>query len=132
MKRMGPWFLLLCCGAAGCAPSTVEIYGRVTLDGAGVPDAQIQFVPGDTAVGPAFARATEEGTYRVLLLPGNYTVRILAQKTVPAPPDMIGARGKPLTEVTVDAIPEKYNANSDLRATVLDAKELNFDLTSEP
>ena len=132
MKRLLALFLVLGCVAMGCGPTVVEIHGKVTLDGAAVPDAQIQFVSDDATLGPGFARAAADGSYRVLLRQGNYTVRILAQKKVPPPPGTIGLGGLPLKEITVDALPERYNAKSELRTTVSDAKELNFELMSEP
>src|SRR5437764_1158459 len=82
--------------AAGCGPSAPPVYevrGQVTLNGVALPDAQIQFWHEVRGYDPPFARSASDGSYRVLARAGQYTVRILAQKTVPAPPGTSGASG---------------------------------------
>ena len=129
MRHVAPLLLL---ALAGCAPPTFEVKGQVTLDGSAVPDAQIQFVPTDATLGPSFSRADKDGRYRIALLKGDYKVRILAQKSAPAPEGAVGRGGKPLEKVTVDALPSKYSTDSDLKTTVTGpAGEVDFKLTGE-
>jgi len=131
MKRIVRLLPLLLAGVLGCGPVFYEIHGKVTLDGTAVPDAQVQFISSDETQGPAFARADQAGRYRVLLRTGDYTVRILAQKSVPPPPGTPGPNGKPLEAWTIDVIPRKYNAESELRATVTGKGEVDFKLTTD-
>lgn len=123
--------LSLVCGMAGCSPATYELHGKVTLDKTPIADAQIQFVPSDPALGPLFTRGSQDGTYRITLPRGDYTIRILAQKSVPPPPGTIGPGGQPLKAITVDVVPQKYNVKSELRTAVTEAAELNLELKSE-
>jgi hypothetical protein len=131
MPRTSPFLLLVLTALTGCSPPTCEVHGQVTLDGVAVPDAQIHFVPADEKLGPAFVRAGEDGRYRISLLKGDYTVRIQALKSVPAPAGEVGYNGRPPKTITVDVLPRKYHADSDLRTTVTGAAELDFKLTSE-
>ena len=131
MQRATSILLLFSAALTGCSAPTYEIHGQVTLDGVAVPDAQIHFVSTDEKLGPAFARADQDGKYRVVLLKGDYTVRILAQKMIPAPPGEVGYNGRPAGKITVDVLPKKYGAESDLRTTVTGPAEVDFKLRSE-
>jgi hypothetical protein len=131
MARNACYLLWLVVAMSGCSPATHEIHGQVTLDGAVVPDAQIQFISSDEKLGPSFVRGDQDGHYRIRLSSGEYTVRITAQKWVPAPPGTVGYNGRPIEKVIVDVLPEKYNANSELHATVPGTAQLDFKLTAE-
>jgi hypothetical protein len=132
MVRNARYLLWLVAAMSGCSPATYEIHGQVTLESAVVPDAQIQFISADEQVGPSFVRGDQDGQYRIRLRSGDYTVRIEAQKWVPAPPGTLGYNGRPIEKVIVDVLPEKYNANSELRATVTGPAQLDFNLTAAP
>jgi hypothetical protein len=116
------------CGAAG--PPTYRIEGKVSLDKTPVANAQLLFDPEDRSQGAIAAHSDEDGAYDVDLRAGNYTVRILAHKTVPANAKIAGPSGGALTTMTVDIIPPKYNVNSTLRKTVEGPGEMNFELSS--
>jgi hypothetical protein len=131
MNRNACYLLWLVVAMSGCSSDISEIHGQVTLDGAVVPDAQIQFISSDEKLGPSFVKGDQEGQYRIRLPRGDYTVRITAQKWVPAPPGTVGYNGRPVEEVIVDVLPEKYNTNSELRATVTGSTPLDFKLTAE-
>jgi hypothetical protein len=131
MDRNARYSLWLVAAMSGCSPATHEVHGQVTLDGAVVPDAQIQFISSDEKLGPSFVRGDQDGQYRIRLPRGDYTVRIVAQKWAPAPPGKVGYNGRPIEKVLVDLLPEKYNDNSELRATVIGTAQLDFKLTAE-
>jgi hypothetical protein len=131
MKHHGLFLLLIATGA-GCAPPTYDIHGKVTLDGVAVPDAQITFVPADEKLGASFIRGDKDGHYRILLRKGDYTVRIAAQKSIPAPAGTVAYNGRPVEKTIVDVLPIKYGAESQLRTTVNGAAPVNFELLSEP
>ena len=120
--------------AAGCgpaAPPTYRIEGKVRLDKAPVANAQLLFEPDDRTQGASSAQTDDEGGYDLDLRAGAYTVRILAQKSVPATGKILGPSGGTITTMSVDIIPPKYNAKSDLRHTVEGPAEINFDLSSK-
>ena len=126
----------LCIAAVvmGCGPATPPKYrveGKVTLDKAPVPNAQLIFEPDDRTQGASSAQTDDDGTYDVDLRADGYTVRILAQKSVPATAKMIGPSGAPVTTMSIDIIPPKYNAKSELRRTVEGPEEMHFELSSK-
>jgi hypothetical protein len=131
MDRKACYLLWLVAALSGCSPATQEVHGQVTLDGAVVPDAQIQFISSDEKLGPSFVRGDQDGHYRIRLPRGDYTVRIVAQKWVPAPPGKVGYNGRAIEKEIVDLLPDKYNANSELRATVTGTAQLDFKLTAK-
>lgn len=116
--------------AAGCGPTLYEAHGTVTLGGTPVPNAQLLFVPDTKELGSLPARTAADGSYSVMLPPGDYTVRILAQKKIPAPTPQAGGSGGMITELTVDIIPPKYNTESELRANISGPSQLDFPLKS--
>jgi hypothetical protein len=84
---------------AGCGgPAGVSVDGLVTLDGAPLADALLEFAPADAgaALGGASARTDAQGKFQVAsspqlrLLPGTYGVRVSkwvdkkSKQTVPA------------------------------------------------
>ena len=66
------------------------------------------------------------------LPPGDYTVRIAAQKWVPAPPGSpVGYNGRPMEKIPIDVVPKRYNAESPLRISVTKAELVDFKLAAE-
>jgi hypothetical protein len=124
---------ILAVAVAGCSSATpsYHVEGKVTLDKAPVPNAQLVFQPDDRSQGAVAAQTDDDGAYDVDLPSGSYLVRILAQKSVPANMKVVGPTGVPLKTMTVDVIPAKYNANSDLRRSVSGPTEMNFELSSK-
>jgi hypothetical protein len=118
-------------GIAGCFGGGDDlpreaITGRVTLDGQPVEDGSISFVPMEAvAVGDAVqgGGAIKSGRFWISqefgLIPGKYRVAINAaahggkERTKPQVP----AAGQAL-DVSKELIPQKYNAMSELTATV--------------
>jgi hypothetical protein len=132
MRRLvGCFVLFVFVSVAGCEPSAAQLHevkGTITFDGKVVSGAQVQFVPDGRSGDPASAISGDDGTYLVRVPAGAYTVRILAQKSVPAPPGAKGPSGAPITTMTVDVIPERYNAKSELQRTITAPAQLDFDL----
>ncbi|MCE9563044.1 MAG: carboxypeptidase-like regulatory domain-containing protein [Planctomycetes bacterium] len=115
----------------GCGPSEPvkhEVHGRVKLSGQDVPGAQVQFATDKAGVDAVTAICGEDGTYKLMVPAGENTVRILAQKLVPAKKGLTGPYGVQIDKVTEDIIPPKYNVKSELRVTVQGPMEKNFDL----
>lgn len=130
MRRLfGCCVLFVIALTLGCesGPQLHEVRGTIKYDGKAVPGAQIQFAPDDRAGDPTSAVAAEDGTYVVRLQPGSYTIRILAQKSVPAPPGAKGPSGAPVTVVSVDVFPESYNTKSQLKRTVKGPEQMDFE-----
>jgi hypothetical protein len=54
MDRNARYLLWLVAAKSGCSQATPEVHGQVTLDGAVVADAQIQFISSDEKLRPSF------------------------------------------------------------------------------
>jgi hypothetical protein len=132
MNRTITLFLLILLGTGACSPTrpAYKVQGVVTLDGSVVPGAQLQFTPEDQTQGAGFARSDENGAYQTSLPAGDYTVRILAQKRMPAPPRPPGPGRRPIQNISVDIIPPRYNTKTELRLSITGPTEQNFPLTS--
>lgn len=121
--------LALCLLAYGCggAPRTYTVSGRVTLDGADIPEGQILFIPEDrtlrTEGGPI-----RQGTYSFQARAGKKRVEITATRPDPKARAAMGP-------TYVDYIPEWYNVRSTLSVEVTPdgTKQFDFPLkTREP
>ena len=112
-------FVLLGCGGATAIDpaDTVEVTGKVTLDGKPLGDAEIYMIPvdGDQSIGTFMGQADNQGNYSIAgVLPGEYEVRVQHM-----------ADGEPNPAL------EKYAAESPLRAQVTkDKTTFDFELTS--
>lgn len=121
------------CNSSPTLPPTAPVTGTITLEGAPLPDAQVQFVPAPGTEGPpALAFTDASGRYELETagvkgaIVGSHLVRI-------------EARAKPKDETdTLPMLltPERYadTATSGLTATVEAQKsnEINFNLTRTP
>jgi len=132
MQRVVTVFLfVMLCAIMGCGPSGPvfhEVHGRVKLGGKDVPGAQVQFATDQKGIDAVTAICGEDGTYKLMVPAGEHTVRILAQKSVPAPKGLTGPYGVQIDKVTVDIIPPRYNTKSELRVTVQGPMQNDFDL----
>lgn len=110
--------------AAGCSGDRpVPVAGRVTLNGADLPQGEIQFVPDDPARGPE-AGPIADGRFDLLARPGKYKVRVTATKSV-------GYKGG--FEYFESIVPARYNDNTELTAEIPSGgrKDLRFELKSD-
>lgn len=135
--------LLLVLASSGCGgpagPKVISVTGKLTYQGAPVPNATITALPSDPGRGrPAMATTAADGSFslqsaggeRPGVEPGSYKLRIEALK-VPLseiPPDQLMAR-----EEENRAVPKKYfdEQTSGLTLSVTEtdsAKELPLDL----
>lgn len=118
-------FLSLC-SLVGCSDGTVNIKGKVALDGAPLPDGRIAFV--SQSGGTGGSATIKSGEYSLKATPGNYQVQITAEKTGPLPKGKEGMFGK--TEGTYQFIPDRYNSQSELKVTIPPTGSTDFDLKS--
>ena len=114
---------------ASCTPSPHIITGKVTYDGAPLPDGDITFRTKDANAAATAAGKVKNGSYQINAKFGDYTVEIRASKLMPLPDGQKGAMGE--TELHQEYIGERYNTNTELSATVSGPKELNFELKSK-
>ena len=114
---------LLC---AGCGPATMQVSGKVTLDGQPVQAGIISFAPAEGTVPPVTANIAD-GAYYVVMEPGKKLVQISA-------PVVAGTRKEynspdaPTVEVTRETVPPRYNSRSELTLDVTGALEKDFAL----
>ena len=106
---------------AGCqredGPAKSPVSGQVTLDGTPLAEGQISFMPSN-GVGISTGGKITNGSYRVDVPLGEMRVEVRA-------PIKVGERAaydapdSPKVPITEEKIPVKYNANSELKATVV-------------
>lgn len=133
-RGFGMFAVLLACG---CGDKTIAISGRVTLDGEALEAGSINFVPIEGTQSPGAGAVITKGAYEVPRdkgpLPGVYRVEIKAQRKTgkqiaagsPAPPGT-------MVDEAVEAVPERYNKDSQLRLEVkAGANPGNFDLVTK-
>lgn len=118
---------LVGCGSSG--PQLGTVTGKVTLDGAPLADATVQFQPAEGK--PSYAVTDASGNYELLFAPdqpgatlGKHTVEITGNTYSE------DAQGN---EVQLpQKVPGKYNQNSELTADVkAGSNTFNFELKSE-
>ena len=128
------WLLLL---IAGCGDNQVRIRGNVTLDGKPIDTGAISFIPDDLSKGQTAGASITLGEFQVvgnnLPPPGLYRVEIRGQKKTgkqipagsPSPPGT-------MLEETIEAVPAKYNHNSELKQELKTGdNNINFELISQ-
>jgi hypothetical protein len=121
--------LLLMAGCSGDAVKTVSVEGTVTLDGKPLPNAEVEFQPTDNS-SPSYGKTDSSGHYELMFtadqagaLVGEHKVRIT---TGGETEDDSGN-----TTTTEEVVPEKYNAQTELTATVeKGGGPYDFDLTT--
>jgi len=102
-------------GVAGCEQKLVKVSGRVTLDGADLPDGDIVLVPEDPKQGPDAGKIVN-GRFEVMAKPGKKKVEIRASKELPPIKDgAMGGAGIPRFESIIN---EKYNDKTELTLDV--------------
>jgi hypothetical protein len=117
-------------GCGGSGSTTEKVHGKVTLDGAPLPDAGIEFQP--TSGRPSAARTDANGEYKLEYsasqsgaMKGQHTVRI---STGGERPDPATGQMKKFPE----KVPAKYNVKSELKKEVKAGDNaLDFDLQSK-
>jgi hypothetical protein len=119
-------FLAVVIGCGG-GPEMGEVTGTVTLDGNPTANLEVTFDPRDPGQGTtALGYTKADGTYE-LHYPGDKTGVPVGQYTV----SIVGAEvdeeaGEPIS------IPERYNTQTELTATVeAGSNTIDFDLTSD-
>ncbi|MBL6832471.1 MAG: hypothetical protein ISQ70_13810 [Pirellulales bacterium] len=121
---------------SGCGPDPegrVSVAGSVVFDGAALPSGTIEFHPvGD---GSPIGGVIRDGAFEIPAIkgpkPGDYTVKIYATDEGGEPVvDPNAAPGDSNIPLPPELIPEKYNAQSELAATVgaRGETDLAFDL----
>lgn len=122
--------------SAGCGSKdtikTVEVSGKVTIDGQPIERGVITFVAanGDT---PTAGGTIENGQYKATIPPGEKIVLVLGNKLVGKEPEYEGVPDSPMRDKYERITPEAYNVAhvSPLRANVTGPQQdLNFDLSS--
>jgi hypothetical protein len=119
--------------AAGCGGgSTGAVSGEVTLDGQPLKDGFIRFVPADGKAA-AVDGPIADGKFRVAAVPvGEVKVEVTAQKVV-GKHKVYDAPDSPTVDITEQYIPQRYNAQTELKMTVqAGPQEKKFELTSDP
>lgn len=120
--RARPWFVIVLLLLGGCAAREVKsVTGRVTLNGAPLADAQVQFCPPAGTDGPTYTAISDaDGRFEVFmdprpglgLKPGKYVVLVTKFAGAAAVPKEEVA-GAPLQEGTMpgtlNVLPPIYN-----------------------
>jgi hypothetical protein len=145
------WPLLIVFLVSGCGSGDrlgVAVSGNVTLDGAPLKDGMISFIPDATTESPTAGASIEDGKFSIPRqggpLPGKYRVEISSSKEGSQTKKQVGQMfGRPASEfpagvqsqtaVRENIIPSRYNATSELTATIPDQAsfEVNFNLTGK-
>jgi len=125
---------VLLAGIPGCGPGDrASVSGKVTLDGHAVEDGVISFVGGKGGSDSAWSKI-QDGSYAIAAgkgpaLGANRVEIRWSRKTgkkLPAVPPA------PASEEVAEAVPERYNTKSELKADIKPgANELNYDLKSK-
>lgn len=115
------------CGGGGDSVKTVDAEGTVTLDGQPLANAEVEFQP--VAGGsPSYGKTDASGHYTLMFtmnqdgaMPGENKVRITT-----------GGQEDDAGNISEETLPEKYNVNTELTATVeKGGGPYDFDLTSK-
>ena len=120
---------LLCCSLLGCSRGlpTGEVHAVITLDGSPLKEGSIRFRPLDGKL-PTSGGAIVDGKCYVQKVPvGTHRVEIESLIVKPGTPT-----NATIDQVeTIQLIPEKYHANSELKLEVKSGlNEVDFKLTS--
>lgn len=122
--------LLISLGCGSGRSDLVEVTGKVTLDGQPVEKGKITFEATD-GKGGVEGGSIESGKYSVMTTPGSKAVKINSPKVV-GQKKTYGTADSPTEEVTQEAIPKKYNRDTELTIDVSDSSlEHDFELKSK-
>jgi hypothetical protein len=124
----------------GCnnGPTPMRVWGNVTFEGKPLTEGAITFIPIAPHTGPSTGGTITEGKYDIAanmgpLAGGEYRVEITATRlSGKLIPNTIG-HGGGMLNVPEMYIPEKYNTNSTLKASISPQADKNqFDFTLVP
>jgi hypothetical protein len=129
--------------ASGCGGSNRgAVQGKVTFNGDPLKEGQISFVPLDPKLGPTAGGVIVDGEYQIDAsrgpVAGEYQIQIVAsRKTGRKTWDGMGdekapAHQKNYVEEVVAFIPARYNAVSELRATIKAGEVNRYDFDLKP
>lgn len=124
------FFVMTCVIAIGCGQSReAEVSGKITFAGQPVQKGAISFFPVDGKSSTSGC-VIDKGEYKAKVPFGEMLVRITAPKIVGKRKLYADDPKSPEMDLTVEAIPERYNEKSEL---VIDVREpilrKDFDLT---
>jgi hypothetical protein len=106
----------------------VEVTGNVTFDGTPVSEGDITFRAADGTEGSCAGRIVD-GSYTFECTPGDKLVEVYAMRDVPGKFDESNPGEKvPLREMY---IPDNYNSDTTLKATVSESGDNKFDFSLE-
>ena len=135
MHRVTLTVLLVCsvmlsgCGGGEEGPETVTVTGKVTIDGAPVPDGEVIFRPADGGAGRTDAATIKGGEYTMESTLGSKRVEIRAMRNVEGADTSNLETGESGGSVE-QYIPEQYNDKSTLTADISESSSpLDFSLT---
>ena len=126
--------------AFGCnrydGPRRGAVEGRVTLGGQPVTEGSIEFMPTGGNKGPVAGGSIQDGQYAIdepsgpvvgLNMIAISAFKKTGRKFAEPPPSPPGT----MTDETVEAVPPRYNVNSELTSDIVSGdNELNFELES--
>lgn len=132
MKRIAPGIALLLLIGLGCdSAKHARVRGKITVDGVPLPKGGIRLIPVDGKA-PTAGDQIEDGEFFIDKAPVT-TVRVEISY-----PKVIGQRkaydtpDSPMIDITKEALPEKYNAKSELKKELTRGdNELNYDLKTK-
>ncbi|TWT60032.1 hypothetical protein Pan54_07440 [Rubinisphaera italica] len=119
---------MLFMGCGGDGINRVDVEGKVTLDGAPLNEgASVTFIP--IGSGPAAGAVIEGDQYSILgdraPGPGEYRVEIRSPR--PTGKQVLGTDGVTMEPSFEEAVPEKYNTNSELKANLSSGEKNTID-----
>jgi hypothetical protein len=106
---------LLLAGCGQPAPTTAKVTGKVTLDGAPMPDGDV-FFKGENSKNATFTIAG--GAFSGDCEPGTYRVEIMAYKEATPMPDPTGYVPPSESSTKQNYIPAEFNTDSKMTAEV--------------
>jgi hypothetical protein len=118
------------CGGGEKSRPTVEIKGKVTLDGTPIEKGFISF-ESQGGQGSVQAAPIESGAYVAKVEPGMKRVRITAPKVVGNKKVYEGDPASPEEEITEETVPAQFNTQSSLEREVKSAAgDVDFELST--
>jgi hypothetical protein len=107
--------VVLALGGCSSGPPNCNVSGTVNLDGKPLAEGEISFVSDDSTI-PAGVGPVSNGSFNFTVKAGKKTVRVYAKRAVPGTnPPMYN-----------EALPGRYNAQSELTADVTPKGENKF------
>ncbi|HTN74541.1 MAG TPA: hypothetical protein VL096_04815 [Pirellulaceae bacterium] len=116
---------------SGCAQGdgSVEVQGKVTIDGQVPEKATIRFEPAN-GVGGAAEQILEAGAYKLRVAPGEKKVMVYASKKIGEHPSM--GPGSAMIDDFKQILPPQFNEQTTLKADIkAGSAPLNFDLKTK-